>query len=207
GRAVGLDDVFLRVHVAARDAPVVVQLVIHAQQVFTARRVVRRLADEVDARASGEVRRREHVERCDTGRVEPARRNAPENAAILEAAAGVGRAARQAGGVVPDVRERVAGAVDALREVSVPLELRRDARLALAAGLFATLVLLAEEEEQLLLALVEAGRPDRAAEGVARVVVLARRDRRVGAVVGPAVGVPVGAPAVPVARAVEVARA
>ena len=96
GRPVGLQDVLVVVHVAAGDPPVVRRLEVHPQQVFTALRAVGILAREVEAAAAREVRRREDVQRVDARRVEAVRRNPPEDAAVLEAAAGIGRAARQA---------------------------------------------------------------------------------------------------------------
>src|SRR6185503_11940675 len=112
-RPVRLQDVFLVVHVAAGDPPRVRGLEVHAQQLFAALRAVRILAGEVQAAAEGGVRRRENAQRGKAGRVEAVRGNAAEDAAVLETSARVGGAARQAGGVITDIRERIAAAVDA----------------------------------------------------------------------------------------------
>ena len=69
---------------------------------------------EVQAAAEGGVRRRENAQRGEAGRIEPVRGNPAEHAAVLETAARVGGAARQAAGVITNVRERIAAAVDAL---------------------------------------------------------------------------------------------
>src|SRR6185369_8213330 len=150
GRAVGLDDVLLRVHVAASDAPVLRHLVVHAQQVFTARRLVGHLARVVETGAAGEVGGREDVEDAQAGLIEAAGGNLTEDAAVLEAAPRIGRAAGKPALVVANVRERVAAGVDALREVARAFQGRRHARLMLARRIHAPFELLAEEEEQLL---------------------------------------------------------
>ena len=177
--------------------------------------LVRRLAGEVEALAgAGEVHVRVDAEDRETGRIQPARRDAAQHAAVGEARALIGGVALPARVglhqlIVADVRERVAAGVDALREVAAPLEGGRHAGPAVGIVLDAPLVLLAEEEEQLLLLLVEAREEDRAADGVAGVVArgLGQRDLRLDALVEPGVGVPVRAPPVPVAGSVEVARA
>ena len=124
GRPVGLQDVLVVVHVAAGDPPVVRRLEVHPQQVFTALGAVGILALKVEAAAARVVRRREDVQRVDARCVEAVRRNPPEDAAVREAAAGIGGAAREARGGVADVRERVAAAVHALGEVTLTLEQR-----------------------------------------------------------------------------------
>ena len=57
---------------------------------------------------------RENAQSGQAGCIEPARGNPAEDAAVLETAARVGRAARQAGGVISNEGERIAAAVDAL---------------------------------------------------------------------------------------------
>ncbi len=57
---------------------------------------------------------RENVQRGEAGRIEPVRGNPAEHAAVLETAARVGGAARQAGAEITNVGERVAAAVHAL---------------------------------------------------------------------------------------------
>ena len=113
-RAIRLQDVFPVVHVAAGDPPTVRGLEVHAQQLFAALGAVRILAREVQAAAAGEIRRRENAERGQAGRIEPVLGNPAEDAAVLETAARVGRAARQSALVVTNVRVRVAAAVHAL---------------------------------------------------------------------------------------------
>src|SRR6185436_6491882 len=119
-RPVRLQDVFLVVHVAAGDPPGVGGLEVHAQQLFAALGAVRILAREVQAAAAREVRLREDAQGAEAGRVEPVRGNPAEDAAVLETAARVGGAARQAGAVIANVREWTAAAVDALGEITTP---------------------------------------------------------------------------------------
>ena len=113
-RPVRLRDVFPVLHVPAGHSPFVGWLEVHAQQIFTARRAVRDLAREVQAAAPREIRVGENTQRSEAGSVEPARGNPAEDAAVLETATRVGRAAWQAGGEITDIRERSAAAVDAL---------------------------------------------------------------------------------------------
>ena len=89
-------------------------LEVHAQQLFAALRAVRILAREVQAAAAREVRLRENAQCGEAGRIEPVRGNPAEHAAVLETAARVGGAARQAAAEITNVRERIAAAVDAL---------------------------------------------------------------------------------------------
>src|SRR6185503_480622 len=134
GRAVGLEYVFLGVHVAPGEPPLVRGLEVQPKEVLAARRAVRVLAREVDPAARGEVRRRVDVQDVEAGGVEAALRDAAQHAAVLEAAPRVRGRAGQARLVVTDVGEGVAAGVHALREVAAAFQGRGDTARALRRG-------------------------------------------------------------------------
>src|SRR5207245_9973229 len=110
---------------------------------------------------------------ADAGRIETVIRGPAQNATGLEPAARVGGRARQPGLRVTAVRERVPVVVHALREVPLALEGGGHARLTFRGRVLPPLELLAPEEEQLLLLLVEhAGDVHGPAERVSVVVPL-----------------------------------
>ena len=115
------------------------------------------------------VRQGPVVQHVQADAVEPALRNPAEHAAVLEAAGGVGGAARQPGGVVADIRVQGAVVVARLGEVSLAFELGRHAEPRHLTAGRARPPLLAEEEEQLV---APARLADRAADGVAPVLFL-----------------------------------
>ena len=199
--------VFLVVE-APGDPPRVRRLEIHANHVLAPRVYRRPLARVVEAAPAARVRLRVDLQRVEAGLVDPVRRNPPKHAAIGEAPARVGGATRQTRCVVLDVGEQVAAAVDRLREVAGSLEGGRYAGQTLGHGIVPPLEFLAPEEEEPPLVRIErAGDVDGTADGVAAVVAARFRFRRIRPVVEPRVRVPIGAAAVPVARAMEVLRA
>ena len=152
-------------HVPRGHPPVVRQLVVPPNQRLVQRRLGRRLALVVVAHLAGHVRVRPEAQRGQRRRVEAARVNPPEDALVLETPRGVRRAAGQPGRVVLDVGVRIPVGVNALREVALPLERGRHRHPRLAHGVLPALELLAEEEEQLVVAARLANRP---ADGEAR---------------------------------------
>ncbi len=164
------------------------------------------------------VRVRVHLQAIDARLIEVFRIDPAHDPLVLVAAARVRSVALLPGPVVADVGVQIPAAVDALGEVPLPLEVSRDAATAFIDRILARLPLLAPEEEELRLVLVEDARDvDGTADRVAEVVpgTLGRLDERAApdgrsprrSLVGPAVGVPTGTPAVPVARTVEGLRA
>src|SRR5207248_7582077 len=102
------------------------------------------------------------------------------HSAVLEAAPRVGSAARKPVRIIADVRERLAAAVHALREIARPFESSWHCHANRAVGRGQSLlVLLAEKEEELILSLIEElWNPDRPADGVADVALIELRLRR-----------------------------
>src|SRR5205814_7943521 len=131
------------------------RLEVHAEQVLTSRPAVWNLAREVQSAAARKIWHREDGERREPRSIDPVRGNPAEDTAVLEAPACVGGAARQAGAEILDVRERVAAAVHALREIAAPLECGRHARLTHGRRIAAALEFLAPEKEHLSLVGVE----------------------------------------------------
>ena len=184
-------------------------LEVHPEQILAPRRLVGHLAREVQAAATREVSGGKDVQRGETRSIQAVRRNPAEHAAVLETAGRVARTAWQPGGEVANVRERIAAAVDALGEVPLALERRRNGRLVERGRIRAPLKLLAPEEEQLRLVFIEPREGHWPANRVAGVVA-----RRVGLrdggrvpVVQPRVRVPTRPASIPIAGAVEALRA
>ena len=147
-----------------------------------------------------DVRLRIEIQQVDAGLIEAVGGNPAEHAAVVEAAGLAGRRARARQQRVLDVRKERAVVVVGLREIAGPFERRRHAVAddVVAAG--PRRVLVAVEEEQL----VVAARPaDRAADRIPEILFAQHRLRIAVQDVGPAVGVPVRVPEHAVDRAAE----
>ena len=222
-RAVGADaraGVVRVVEVAAVEPPRRARLPVGAEDLFTPIDLHGFLRLVVVAGRVGDVRQGIGLQDRQPWRIEPAGRDAAEDAAVLEAAAGVARGAGQAGGVVANQVVGPVVVVDRLREVTEAFELGRHLDpVRVGRRDVAALVLVGEEEEQPVAVLVVAAERNRAADGEAGVGLAVDRlesDLRVRVglqrpstltVVDEAVGVERFLPAVSVDRAAVVAAA
>ena len=147
-----------------------------------------------------DVRQRIEIQQVDAGLIEAVGGNPAEHAAVVEAAGLAGRRARARQQRVLDVRKERAVVVVGLREIAGPFECRRHAVAddVVAAG--ARRVLVAVEEEQLVVA---ARLADRAADRIPEILFAQHRLGIAVEDVGPAVGVPVRVPEHAVDRATE----
>ena len=171
--AIGQHLVVLHFDVTAREAPVAVQVVVHAEQVLNLRLARRLLGDVVEADARG-VRLRIDLQDIEAGAIEAAGRNAAEDTAVGETAGGVGGVAGLVRRVVADEGEQDARLVDGLREVAGTLKGGGDGDAGRSGGrIEAFLVLMAVEKEELLAVGIEDFRDeDRAADGEAEIALI-----------------------------------